>query len=53
MNAFYNLKTGVKLIGGFMLVAILLIVVAAIGYVSMKSINDGMATLYYGLMVPV
>ena len=53
MNAFNNLKTGVKLIGGFLLVAAIVVVVAVLGYTNMKSINDGMTTLYVDRTVPI
>jgi methyl-accepting chemotaxis protein len=53
MNALNNLKTSVKLIGAFVIVALITIVVAVIGYSSMKTINDGMTTMYFDRLVPV
>ncbi|MBI5713592.1 MAG: MCP four helix bundle domain-containing protein, partial [Chloroflexi bacterium] len=53
MNAFNNLKVGVKLLGGFMIVALMVVVGSVVGYVNMKSINNGMTTLYLDRLVPV
>ncbi|HWQ66625.1 MAG TPA: MCP four helix bundle domain-containing protein [Methanospirillum sp.] len=44
---------GKKLIGSFLIIAILLGIVAAIGYMEMKSINDGMTAMYYDRAVPI
>jgi hypothetical protein len=46
MPAFNNLKTGTKLTAVFLAVALIIVGAAAVGYVSVKSINAGMATLY-------
>jgi methyl-accepting chemotaxis protein len=48
-----NMKIGKKLIGGFLIVAIILAIIAMIGYVNMKNINDGMTTMYYDRLVPI
>ncbi len=53
MKAINNLKTGVKLIGGFMIVAVIVIIVAVVGYVNMKNINDSMTTLYNDRTLPI
>ncbi|CAG0946967.1 partial Methyl-accepting chemotaxis protein IV, partial [Anaerolineae bacterium] len=53
MNALNNLKTGVKLIGGFMIVAALLVVVSVISYTNLKSVNDGMTSLYNDRLMPI
>ena len=53
MNVLNNMKTGTKLIGSFLIVAAIIIVVAVIGYASMKSINDGMTTLYMDRTLPI
>jgi methyl-accepting chemotaxis protein len=53
MTTFNNLKTGTKLIGGFLLVAALLIVVAVTGYVNLNSVNDGMTSLFKDETVPI
>ncbi|HEX9048635.1 MAG TPA: MCP four helix bundle domain-containing protein, partial [Verrucomicrobiae bacterium] len=51
MPAFNNLKTGTKLTAAFLVVALIVVGVAAVGYVSIKSINAGMATLYADRLV--
>ena len=51
MPAFNNLKTGTKLTAAFLAVALIVVGVAAVGYVSIKSINAGMATLYADRLV--
>jgi methyl-accepting chemotaxis protein len=53
MNILNNLKTGIKLIGGFAIVALITLIVAFIGYSNMKSINDGMTSMYFDRLVPV
>ncbi|HRE25742.1 MAG TPA: MCP four helix bundle domain-containing protein, partial [Anaerolineales bacterium] len=53
MNLFRSLKVGTKLIGGFLLVALVVVVVAIVGYTNMNSINGGMTTLYEDRTVPI
>jgi methyl-accepting chemotaxis protein len=53
VNFLNNLKTSVKLIGSFLIIAMIVIAVAVIGYINMKSINDGMGTLYFDRTVPI
>ncbi len=53
MNALNNLKTAVKLLGGFIIICLLLAVVGAMGFVNMKNINDGLTTMYFDRLVPV
>ncbi|MBP9008019.1 MAG: MCP four helix bundle domain-containing protein, partial [Methanospirillum sp.] len=48
-----NIKMGQKLVGSFLLLAILLGIVAVVGYVEMKTINDGMTEMYYDRAVPL
>ncbi|ABD41562.1 methyl-accepting chemotaxis sensory transducer [Methanospirillum hungatei JF-1] len=48
-----NVKMGQKLVGSFLLLAILLGIVAVVGYVEMKTINDGMTEMYYDRAVPL
>jgi methyl-accepting chemotaxis protein len=48
-----DVKVGIKLISGFLLVVILLIVVAAVGYFNMKKINDVLNVMYNDRLVPV
>ena len=52
MPAFSDLKTGTKITATFLVVAVLLIAVAAVGYVSLKSVNAGMTTLYEDRLLP-
>jgi methyl-accepting chemotaxis protein len=52
MKALNNLKTSVKLIGSFLIVSLLTILIAFLGYTNMKTINDGMTTMYYDRLVP-
>jgi methyl-accepting chemotaxis protein len=53
MSTLNNLRTGVKLIGGFVIVALLMLVVAFMGYTNMKTINDGMISIYNDRLVPI
>jgi len=46
MKALGNLKIGIKLIGGFLLVCLIIIIVAVVSYFNMNSINKGMTRLY-------
>lgn len=51
MKALNNLKTSVKLIGAFVIVALILLVVAFLGYTNMKTINDSMTEMYFDRLV--
>ena len=53
MKAFNNLKIGVKLTGGFLLVALIIAVVAGVGFADTKNINDGMTLLYNDRTLPI
>ena len=53
MKAFDNLKIGVKLTGSFLLVALIIAVVAGVGFANMKNINDGMTSLYIDRTLPI
>ena len=53
MKTFNNLKVGVKLVIGYMFVAAIILLVAFIGYKNMKSIKDGMTTLYHDRTLPI
>jgi methyl-accepting chemotaxis protein len=53
MNWLNNIKIGTKLVGGFIIVTILLAVVAVMGYINMKNINDGMTAMYFDRLVPI
>ncbi len=53
MKAINNIKIGARLIGGFLIIAAIIVVVAVVSYTDMKSINDGMTTLYFDRTVPI
>jgi methyl-accepting chemotaxis protein len=53
MNWLNDLKTSVKLIGSFILIAAILVVLAVLSFTNMKSINDGMTTLYLDRTIPI
>jgi len=53
MNFLDNTRIGTKLIGSFLIIAIILAGVAIIGFMNMKSINDGMTVMYYDRLVPI
>ncbi|HEX7556932.1 MAG TPA: MCP four helix bundle domain-containing protein, partial [Leptolinea sp.] len=46
MNILNNMKTSIKLTGGFVIVAVITLIVAFIGYTNMKSIDDGKTSMY-------
>ncbi|MEI6291875.1 MAG: MCP four helix bundle domain-containing protein, partial [Chloroflexota bacterium] len=52
MKLLNNLKTSVKLITSFVIVAVISLIIAAIGYLNMKSINDSMTSMYFDRLVP-
>jgi len=53
MHTFNNLKVGVKLIGGFLIVALIVVGVALVGYSNMQSINAGSASIYADYTLPL
>ena len=53
MDFLDNTRIGTKLIGSFLILAVLLGIVAGIGYVNMKTINDGMTTMYGDRLIPI
>ncbi len=53
MNWFNNMKTGVKLIGGFLIVAIMVVGVAAIGYVSVQNLSSIIVGNYNNNVLPI
>jgi len=53
MNLLNNLKTSTKLIASFFIVSMISLVIAYIGYSGMRSINDGMTSMYADKLVPV
>lgn len=53
MRAFSNLKVGEKLVGGFLMMASIILIVAFVGYQNMKTINDGRVSLYHDQTLPI
>ncbi|NPV87182.1 MAG: hypothetical protein HPY45_14385 [Anaerolineae bacterium] len=53
MKAFHNLKTATKLLGGFSLVTVLLIVVAVINYTQMARIDAYVESIYADRLLPI
>jgi methyl-accepting chemotaxis protein len=53
MKAFNDLKVGTKLIGGFLAVALIIVVVAVVGYTNLKSVNTYMTGMYNDLLLPI
>lgn len=53
MNILNNIKVGKKIVGSFVVIAVLLVVVAVSSFFSMKNINDGMTTMYANRLVPI
>jgi methyl-accepting chemotaxis protein len=47
-----NIKTGTKLIGGFMVVVVIIIAVSILNYFNMKSLNEGTDILYKNGLLP-
>jgi signal transduction histidine kinase len=47
-----DLKTGTKAIGAFLLIALIIVGVAVVGYRSLKSVNAGMITMYDDRLLP-
>jgi len=48
-----KIKVGARLICGFVMVALTVVAVGLMGYTNMKSINDGMTTMYQDRLVPI
>ena len=53
MNALNNLKTGVKLIGSFLIIALLTVVVGAVGIYYLRQIDAAGTKLYQNQTVPL
>jgi methyl-accepting chemotaxis protein len=48
-----NLKTRVKLIGGFFIVAVLVVLVALFGIINVRNINSQMGVMYSDNLIPI
>jgi chemotaxis signal transduction protein/CHASE3 domain sensor protein len=53
MNALNNVKLGVKLIGGFAMVALILVGVAAYGFVSLNTVQAAQDEMYKDRLLPI
>lgn len=53
MNLLNNLKTSVKLIASFIFVAMIAMMIAVVGYLGMKTINDSMTIMYFDRLLPI
>jgi methyl-accepting chemotaxis protein len=53
MNGLNNIKTGTKLISGFMIVCVMMIVVGLIGFSSTQSMNTNVGSVYTGNLIPI
>ncbi len=53
MNAYKNLKTNIKLLLGFLLVAFIIVVVALVGYSNMRSLSEQSTEIYLNNTVPI
>lgn len=47
------MRIGKKLIGSFLMVILILIIVALVGFLNMMAINDGMTEMYYDRVIPL
>ncbi len=48
-----NIRIKVKLIGGFLIIAVLILMVSIISYVNLKNINEEMTNLYTNRTIPI
>ncbi len=53
MKFLNNIRTGSKLIGGFMLVVVLIIAIAILNYLNMSNINKNATSLYENRTLPI
>jgi methyl-accepting chemotaxis protein len=53
MNGLHNIKTGAKLIGGFLIVCALMIVVGVIGFTSTSTMNENVDKVYEEALLPI
>lgn len=52
MPMFNDLKTRTKLIGAFLTIALIIVIVAVVGYLGIRSVNKGMNTMYADRLLP-
>ena len=48
-----NTKIGVKLTGSFMVIALILAIVAVIGYLSVGTMHQGMKEIFHDRLLPI
>ena len=53
MNKLNNVKISIKLTASFIIVAIIIAIVSVVGYLNMKTINEGMSRMYSDSTVPI
>ncbi len=53
MSVLNNIKVSIKLIGGYLLVAAIIVVVAVIGFVNIQRVDDFISALYLDRLLPV
>jgi methyl-accepting chemotaxis protein len=53
MKALNNLRIGVKLVGGFLLVALAFLIATTVSYFSLRAINQGLDSMYDERTLPV
>jgi methyl-accepting chemotaxis protein len=53
MSMFNNLKTSIKLTGGFGIMVVLMLVIAGVGYAAMNSIKNAMTTMFIDRTIPI
>ena len=53
MELLDNTRIGTKLIASFLIIALLLVIVAVVGYMSMKTIDDDLTAMYSDRLVPI
>ncbi len=53
MKALNNLKIGVKLIGSFLVIALILVVLSVLSYTSINSLKNNMAEMYHSSTLPI
>ena len=53
MNILNNMRTNKKLIGGFLIIAFLILAVSLVGYLSMQNMSSSMTSLYTNNTLPI
>jgi methyl-accepting chemotaxis protein len=53
MNALNNLKIGVKLVGSYLFIALIIVVVAVVSYFNMQTLDENMTDMYDNRLLPV